>query len=62
MTSHVLPSVPETPFETIIKDYQEKQDDMMAEQRQRSTIRDEMTNMPAFVGNEYGHDHCDHYQ
>jgi hypothetical protein len=34
---------PETPFETIIKDYQEKQDALMAEQR--STIRKEMANM-----------------
>jgi hypothetical protein len=34
---------PETPFETIIKDYQEKQDEPMAEQR--STIRKEMANM-----------------
>jgi hypothetical protein len=34
---------PETPFETIIKGYQEKQDDLMAEQR--STIRNEMANM-----------------
>ncbi len=34
---------PETPFETIIKDYQEKQDALMTEQR--STIRKEMANM-----------------
>ncbi len=32
-----LAHLPETPFETIIKDYQEKQDELMAEQR--STIR-----------------------
>jgi hypothetical protein len=38
-----LANPPETPFETIIKDYQEKQDDLMAEQR--STIRKEMANM-----------------
>ncbi len=38
-----LANPPETPFETIIKDYQEKQDELMAEQR--STIRKEMANM-----------------
>ncbi len=38
-----LANPPETPFETIIKDYQEKQDDLMAEQRY--TIRNEMANM-----------------
>ncbi len=38
-----LANPPETPFETIIKDYQEKQDELMAEKR--STIRNEMANM-----------------
>jgi hypothetical protein len=38
-----LANPPETPFETIIKDYQEKQDELMAEQR--LTIRKEMANM-----------------
>jgi hypothetical protein len=38
-----LANPPETPFEIIIKDYQEKQDELMAEQR--STIRNEMANM-----------------
>jgi hypothetical protein len=39
-----LANPPEAPFETIIiKDYQEKQDELMAEQR--STIRKEMANM-----------------
>ncbi len=38
-----LANPPETPFETIIKDYQEKQDELMADQR--STIRNEMANL-----------------
>jgi hypothetical protein len=38
-----LANLPETPFETIIKDYQEKEDDLMAEQR--STIRNEIANL-----------------
>jgi hypothetical protein len=38
-----LANLPETPFETIITDYQEKQDELMVEQR--STIRNEMANM-----------------
>jgi hypothetical protein len=41
---------PETPFETIIKDYQEKQDDLMAEQR--SIIRNEMANLHRIMADQ----------